>query len=344
MRGVGCNGIPQARPGGNRPRSFGPGRGAGNPLPAPAGESIKRHARGRASCPAAVWEDDELTTPAIEISGLWFAYEGRRVLDDVCLRLPAGDFLAVLGPNGGGKSTLLKLLLGLIKPGGGSVRVLGAAPGQAGGRIGYLPQFTQVSANFPITVLGATLLGFVKPGIFWPRSGATRRAEREAALAALKRVGLAGHAERRLSELSGGQRQRVFIARAIVSGPELLLLDEPTASVDGRSRQELMALLAELNRDMTIVMVSHDMSTVDGCVKSIACVNRTLHHHMDSRLTPEIFAEATGVDPKLGCPVELFAHGAVPHRVVPAHDEPGCCGGRHAHGHAPNGGDGGPQA
>ena len=272
-----------------------------------------------------------MNTPAIEISDLWFAYGGTRVLEQVNLTLPAGDFLAVLGPNGGGKSTLLKLLLGLTRPGGGSVRVLGQPAGQAGGRIGYLPQYTQVSASFPITVLGAAQLGLVRPGFDWFKSAAERKREREAALAALARVGLADHARRRLSDLSGGQRQRVFIARAIVSGPELLLLDEPTASVDGRSRQELMALLAELNRDMTIVMVSHDMSTVDGCVKSIACVNKSLHHHADSRLTPQIFAEATGMDHRVaGCPVELLAHGPVPHRVLLDHDSPDCCGGRHA--------------
>lgn len=274
-----------------------------------------------------------MNTPAIEISDLWFAYNGVRVLEQVSLNLPAGDFLAVLGPNGGGKSTLLKLLLGLVKPGGGVLRVLGQPAGQSGGRIGYLPQFTQVSASFPITVLGAVLLGLVRPGIDWFKSRAERSREREAAFAALSRVGLADHARRRLSDLSGGQRQRVFIARAIVSGPELLLLDEPTASVDGKSRQELMALLAELNRDMTIVMVSHDMSTVDGCVKSIACVNRSLHHHADSRMTPQIFAEAMGVDRVAGCPVELLAHGPVPHRVVLDHDNPDCCGGRHAHKH-----------
>lgn len=276
-----------------------------------------------------------MSTPAIEISDLWFAYGGTRVLEGVNLTLPAGEFLAVLGPNGGGKSTLLRLLLGLATPGGGGVRVLGSPPGEAGGRIGYLPQFTQVSASFPITVLEAVRLGLIRPGLlglggFVGR--AQRRREHEAALNALARVGLADHAQRRLSDLSGGQRQRVFIARAIVSGPELLLLDEPTASVDGRSRQELMALLAELNTEMTIVMVSHDMSTVDGCVTSIACVNRGLHFHADSRLTPDIFAEATGADPKVGCPVELFAHGKVPHRVVHAHDDPHCCGGRHASG------------
>ena len=272
-----------------------------------------------------------MDTPAIEISDLWFAYGGVRVLEQVNLTLPRGDFLAVLGPNGGGKSTLLRLMLGLLKPGGGSIRVLGLPPGQAGGRIGFLPQFTDISANFPITVFGAVLMGLVRPGVSWLRGRAERRREREAAMTALSRVGLAEHADRRLSDLSGGQRQRVFIARAIVSGPELLLLDEPTASVDGRSRQEFMALLAELNADMTIVMVSHDMSTVDGCVKSIACVNRTLHHHPDSRLTPLIFAQATGADLIAGCPVELLAHGAVPHRVVLEHDNPDCCGGRHAH-------------
>ncbi|OGR37050.1 MAG: hypothetical protein A2051_06035 [Desulfovibrionales bacterium GWA2_65_9] len=274
--------------------------------------------------------------PAIEIKDLWFAYGGVRALDGVNLTLPRGEFLAVLGPNGGGKSTLLRLLLGLVRPGGGSLRVLGQDPGQAGGRIGYLPQFTAVSASFPITVLGAVTLGLVKPGFAGLGSGLTawlnpaaRRAEREAAQLALSRVGLADQAGRRLSDLSGGQRQRVFIARAIVSGPELLLLDEPTASVDGKSRQELMALLAELNRDMTIVMVSHDMSTVDGCVTSIACVNQSLHHHAESRLTPEIFAEAAGVDLRATCPVELVAHGPVPHRVLLDHDHPDCCGGAH---------------
>lgn len=268
---------------------------------------------------------------ALELKDLWFAYDGTRVLDRVSLALPRGEFLAVLGPNGGGKSTLLRLLLGLVRPGGGSLRVLGQDPGQAGGRIGYLPQFTAVSASFPITVLGAVALGLVRPGFSglggWLKASA-RSAERAEARLALDRVGLAGQAGRRLSDLSGGQRQRVFIARAIVSGPELLLLDEPTASVDGKSRQELMALLAELNRDMTIVMVSHDMSTVDGCVTSIACVNRGLHHHAESRLTPEIFAEAVGVDPA-GCPVELLAHGPVPHRVLLDHDHPDCCGGAH---------------
>ncbi len=271
-----------------------------------------------------------MDTPAIEISDMWFAYDGARVLDQVNLTLPAGDFLAVLGPNGGGKSTLLRLLLGLLKPGGGVIRVLGLPPGQAGGRIGFLPQFTEVSANLPITVLGAVQTGLVEPGLSCLRSPAKRRRERELALDALSRVGLAGHAERRLSDLSGGQRQRVFIARALVSRPELLLLDEPTASVDGRSRQELMQLLSDINHDMTIVMVSHDMSTVDGCVKSIACVNRTLHHHMDSRLTPLIFAQATGADLMAGCPVELLAHGTVPHRVVLDHGDPDCCGGRHS--------------
>lgn len=283
-----------------------------------------------------------MTAPAIEISDLWFAYEDQRVLDGVNLTLPTGDFLAVLGPNGGGKSTLLRLLLGLVEPGGGALRVLGTGPGQAGGRIGYLPQYTQVSASFPITVLQAVTLGLIRPGLAGLGvflGGAERRRQREAAMESLARVGLADKAGRRLSELSGGQRQRVFIARAIVSGPELLLLDEPTASVDGRSRQELMGLLAELNRDMTIVMVSHDMSTVDGCVKSIACVNRGLHFHPDSRLTPDIFAEAMGVDRVSGCPVELFAHGAVPHRVVHGHDSPDCCGGRHAH----QSGKGGPK-
>ena len=123
-----------------------------------------------------------MDTPAIEISDLWFAYGGVRVLEQVNLTLPRGDFLAVLGPNGGGKSTLLRLILGLLKPGGGQLRVLGAAPGQAGGRIGFLPQFTEVSANFPITVLGAVLMGLVRPGISWPRGRAARRNEREAAM------------------------------------------------------------------------------------------------------------------------------------------------------------------
>lgn len=255
----------------------------------------------------------------IEIEGLTLSFGGVPVLENVDLTVERGDFLAVLGPNGGGKSTLLKVMLGLLKPDSGTVRVLGAPVGGAGGRIGYLPQHTHVSGCFPISVLDAVRMGMVSPGLRRIAGFGGGRVERERARRALERVDMLDHAQRALADLSGGQKQRVFIARAVVGDPELLLLDEPTASVDTKSRNSLFRLLAELNREMTVVMVSHDISSLASGVKSVACVNRTLHFHHAPELTGEMFKMGYGDDGEPCCPVELVTHGDVPHRVLGRH-------------------------
>lgn len=261
-----------------------------------------------------------MAEPVIDISGVNLTYGGTSILEDVELQVEHGDFLAVLGPNGGGKSTLLKLLLGLIKPDSGTIRVLGQAPGEAGGRIGYLPQHTHVSTSFPITVRDAVHMGTVASGLRGVAGLARKSGEMDKALEALERVNMQDHAKRRLAGLSGGQKQRVFIARALVSDPELLLLDEPTASVDPASRNSLFTLLSELNKEMTVVMVSHDISSLVSGVKSVACVNRNLHFHEAPEITGEMYQMSYGGDGENCCPIELVTHGTVPHRVLGLHD------------------------
>jgi zinc transport system ATP-binding protein len=256
--------------------------------------------------------------PAVEITGLDFAYNGAQALSGVNLRLPHGDFLAILGPNGGGKTTLLKLILGLLAPTAGSVRVYGRPAGASGGLAGYLPQHTHVSPSFPITVLDAVLLGLSRPGLLGASGLKSSAPDKERAREALRSVGMLDLAERRVSGLSGGQKQRVLLARALVSGPRLLLLDEPTASIDHEGKLCIHELLAKLNEDMTIVMVSHDLSVIGSSVKSVACVNRTLHHHAGPQLTEEMFRAMYGHGSH-ACPVELLTHGRIPHRVLDLH-------------------------
>ena len=261
-----------------------------------------------------------MAEPVIELKDVSLSLGGAPILDNVNLTVERDDFLAVLGPNGGGKSTLLKVILGLVKPDSGTVRVLGHAPGAAGGRIGYLPQFTHVSGSFPITVIDAVRMGMIRPGLSGVAMAGRSAGETERARKALARVNMLDHEDRKLAGLSGGQKQRVFIARALVDEPELLLLDEPTASVDTASRNSLFRLLAELNHDMTVVMVSHDVSSLASGVKSVACVNRTLHFHKAPEITGDMFKMSYGGTGESCCPVELVTHGDVPHRVLLHHD------------------------
>jgi len=252
-----------------------------------------------------------------ELSGVSFAYApGLPALDNVSLTLHRGDYLAVIGPNGGGKSTLLKLLLGMLAPDSGLVRVFGGPPARARGRMGYMPQLLKPRVDFPITVLDATLMGLADAAT---RGCRHRPEEVDRARHALERVGLAGHEQRRLAELSGGQQQRTFIARALVSAPELLLLDEPTASVDAGGKTALFELLAELNRDMSIVYVSHDLSVIGCGVTCVACVNRTVHYHDTPEVDADMLRMMYGAAGGHRCPVELIAHGHVPHRVLAEH-------------------------
>jgi zinc transport system ATP-binding protein len=250
--------------------------------------------------------------PIIEVRDLWFSYNGIPVLKEVNLTIHRGDFIALLGPNGGGKTTLLKLMLGLLKPERGTIRIFGESPQESAPRIGYMPQHLHFNQSFPISTLDVVLMGRLKPGRGWSRY---TRKDKLAAAEALKRVEMWESANRRVGELSGGQQQRVFIARALVDEPEVLFLDEPTASVDTKHQTDLFDILKQLNEAVTIIVVSHDVGIVSSHVKSVACVNQQLFHHDHAEINEEMLELAYQC-----CPVEIVAHG-LPHRVLKIHED-----------------------
>ena len=247
--------------------------------------------------------------PIVKLEDIWVCYESVKALEGVNLVIKEDDFLGIIGPNGGGKSTLLKVILGLVKPCRGKVSVLGAPPGKNARRIGYVPQYRSFDRDFPINVEDVVLMGRLR------HAGLLRGYSKEdylAAAAALEKVELLNLKKRHVSELSGGQQQRVLIARALVTQPKLLLLDEPMANVDSAMQKGFYELLAQLNKQMAIVMVSHDISAVSMYVKQVACLNRKLYYHGEGQITAEDLETA------YQCPVELIAHG-VPHRVLKEH-------------------------
>ena len=253
-----------------------------------------------------------MTAEIVSIDNLWIFREEHAILEDINLKLERADFLGLIGPNGGGKSTLLKVMLGLIKPDNGRIRIFGMEPEAARARMGYLPQKTIFDQNFPIKVLEVVQMGrFSRTGLF-RRYGP---ADRNAAFRALEAVGMEDRADREIGALSGGEQQRVFVARSLVSDPELLLLDEPTAGVDSSQQTEFYELLCHLNQDMgiAIVLVSHDITAISKYVGKIACLNQRLYYHGSKELTNEDIEKA------YGCPVEMIAHGT-PHRVLRKHD------------------------
>ena len=256
-------------------------------------------------------------SPVIEISDVGFSYGSQPVLQDINLTVAPGDFIAMIGPNGGGKTTLLKVILGLLRPQKGLVKVMGRPPQKASHRIGYVPQDVHINASFPITVMDVVLMGKLSPK---KRFAPTKADDRRDALDALERMGIAQKAQQRIGALSGGQRQRVFIARALVARPRLLLLDEPTASIDTKGQASFYRLLETLNTDITIVVVSHDLLVVSSYVKSVACVNRRLHHHHQAEITGDMLESMYPCTVEDTCPVELVAHG-LPHRVLMTHRE-----------------------
>ena len=255
---------------------------------------------------------DELV---VEIKDLRFSYNRRVVLQDINLLIERGDFVAMIGPNGGGKTTLLKLMLGLLRPEAGYVRILGQSVTKVSHRVGYVPQDIPINRDFPISVLDVVLMGKLSPKNRWRRGGKLARRE---AMETLEKMGVADFAGRKIGELSGGQRQRVFVARALVTAPRLLLLDEPTANIDTEGQAELYALLRELNREMTIIIVSHEWTTISTHVKSVACVNRRLHFHDRPEINSDMMETMFPGSLKDACPVELVAHG-IPHRVLNPH-------------------------
>ena len=235
-------------------------------------------------------------TTAISVEGLSFSYDGPPVLRDATFSVARGEFVYVVGPNGGGKTTLLKIMLGLLRAGQGSIRIFGRRPAEVRQRIGYVPQHAVLDLAFPISVRGVVLMGLL--GRAW-QFGPFRRRDRAKAIEALEQVGLREQADRPFSRLSGGQRQRVLLARALVGDAELLLLDEPTAHVDVVVEKELFELLGRLNGRRTVVMVTHDMGFVAPHVSSVVCVNRHVIVHPTSKISGELIAEMYGADARL---------------------------------------------
>lgn len=262
--------------------------------------------------------DHTSSDPIIQIADLDFAYNGQRVLQNVNLEVWEGDFIAMIGPNGGGKTTLLRLMLGLLKPERGRIRVMGKPAPRVSHHIGYVPQDVHINRSFPITALDVVLMGKLAPGKRWSTNA---QQDRRDALEALGRIDMADLADRRIGELSGGQRQRVFIARALVTRPRLLLLDEPTASIDSRGQTDFFRLLKRLNRDITIIVVSHDLLVISTYVKSVACVNGRLHYHRQAEITGDMLETMYPCTVEEVCPVELVTHGHLPHRVLQHHKE-----------------------
>ncbi len=246
----------------------------------------------------------------VALEDVWVHFDGVSVLEGITLSIEQADFLGIIGPNGGGKTTLLRVILGLITPSRGRVSVLGKPPQRSRNHVGYIPQLSLFDRDFPISVWDVVLMGR------YGSAGLLRRySKRDKAMAqrALQTVGMLEHKDRQIGRLSGGEQQRVFIARALVSEPRLLLLDEPMASVDPTMQTEFYELLEGLKQGMAIVLVSHDISAVSVYVDKIACLNRELFYHGSKEIGPEIL-EAT-----YKCPVQMIAHGTVPHRVLREH-------------------------
>ena len=249
--------------------------------------------------------------PMVSVRNVSFSYGYEKVLSDIDLDIYPDDYLAIIGPNGGGKTTLLKIILGLLKPAHGEVSW---QCGDHRPRIGYVAQFATFERGFPLRVRDAVLMGRLD-GSLWKQK--VTQQDREMTQDILEKMGLSGLAHQPVSHLSGGQLQRAMIARALVMNPDILFLDEPIASIDTDSRFRLSSILKELNKKIPVVVVTHDITAFAADVEHIACVNRTLFYHGDGELVDGYLEEA------YGCPVELVAHG-VPHRVLQDHSQHQC--------------------
>jgi zinc transport system ATP-binding protein len=229
---------------------------------------------------------------AISISDLSFSYDDQVVLADVSLEVRAFDSICVVGPNGGGKSTLVKLIVGLLSPDAGRIRIFGQKPEAARLRIGYVPQYARYDPQFPISVFEVVCMGRLGSS----RTGRYTKKDKEQTMESLAVTGLSGLAGRPFSSISGGERQRVLIARALASEGDILILDEPTANIDHESELKFFDLLTELNKRMTILMVTHEVGFASTFFKRIACVNKQVVIHPTSALTGDLIHEMYGGD------------------------------------------------
>ena len=246
----------------------------------------------------------------VRLDDVWVHHDGIPILEGINLSIKSNDFLGIIGPNGGGKTTLLKVILGLIKPSRGKVSVMGLTPERGRKFIGYISQFNLFDRDFPISVADVVLMGrYGKTGLFQRYTEEDKRIVTEA----LKTVEMLDYKDRQVGRLSGGEQQRVFIARALATNPKLLLLDEPMASIDPNMQAEFYELLDKLKQNMAIVLVSHDISAVSVYVNEIACLNHQLFYHGSKEVSAE------ELEKTYHCPIQLLAHGVVPHRVLKEH-------------------------
>lgn len=249
-------------------------------------------------------------TQALKLENLSAGYRlGQNVISDINLEINEKEFLGIIGPNGGGKTTLLKVITGLLKPTAGKVYLGGKLNNWEKYRIGYVPQYSQFDKSFPIKVKDVVSMGFISNRLF---SVKLKPEEYTKVENALKMVDLTDKISHQIGYLSGGQQQRVLIARALATDPKILILDEPTASIDTKTGSSIYDLLTELNEVKTIILVSHDIGAISKSVKKIACLNKNLVYHDSKEITKEMLEDT------YQCPVDLIAHG-VPHRVFDHH-------------------------
>ena len=241
----------------------------------------------------------------VKISGLWIYYGKTPVVTNVNLSVAAHDYIGVIGPNGGGKTSLIKAILGLVSY-EGSIEFFGEVENRR--NIGYLPQKNNFDTSFPITVNEVIKSGLQQHGT---RIRNSRNVSSKIS-GLMEITGINHLSNKSINELSGGEMQRALLCRALISDPKLLILDEPTTYVDNKFEQDLYTILSGLNGQMAIIMVSHDLGTISSHVKSIVCVNKTVHRHNSNELTPEMLAN-------YDCPIQLITHGEVPHTVLKNH-------------------------
>ncbi|MBQ9137925.1 MAG: ATP-binding cassette domain-containing protein [Alistipes sp.] len=244
----------------------------------------------------------------VTLRDVTISYDNCVAIEGANLTIYDNDFIGIIGPNGGGKTTLIKSILGSVAH-TGTIELSPTLYRGSKRLIGYLPQQTTFDRAFPISVVEVVLSGLQSERGFLGRYRSNDRAK---AMQLLERMGVADIADRQIGEISGGQMQRALLCRAIISEPKLLILDEPTNFVDNRFENELYALLRELNEQMAIVMVSHDVGTITSTVRSIVCVNRTVHRHDSNVITQEQLDN-------YHCPIQIVSHGKVAHTVLAEH-------------------------
>lgn len=247
---------------------------------------------------------------AIEVENVYFRYETTPILEEINFKVEEKDFVGIIGPNGGGKTTLIKILIGLLKPEKGTVKIFGEPISKQNKYVGYVPQLFNFDNNFPINVRDVVLMGRLKPGLLLTKA---KNKDQQIVEECLAKVDMLQYKNELIGNLSGGQKQRVLIARALSVQPKILILDEPTASVDSKAGRNFYELLRKLNEDITIIMVSHDIGVISQYVKKIACLNKKLVFHNSKEISREML-EAT-----YKCPVDLIAHG-LPHRILDEHE------------------------